>query len=756
MAEKTADPSSAEQLQHIIRGIDSLSTLPCVARRFITELIQSRSISSTLVQIIESDPALAAAILSVMKSSRISFAGENPSIRRALTKLPADAIRSALFSTTVLSELDNRFGHDRIVRRRELVRHSMAVACCCEAIAQFVPVPTDHQLAYAAGLLHDLGKLTVDQAMPKSFAYMMERARAGNCSSVVVEQEHLGLDHATLGRRISRRWRLPDEISTAIWLHHSDIDTLSEIMPDTILARIVRLADSIARQHNIGDSGSYGGPNSVEELAKSLQIEPLQLQQIEQEMVAKVEQKAALLGLNMPGAGAAYTDTLRQAAARLDADNCKLSSEKQSFQTASSHLTFLTELLQSLSPAATTTEAAENIAVRWQRFYQTGVVCLYLIGPYRSSKLEAVLVETLGQSRLVYLDAPNHWPPVPAAVADSLDILNEQDDMDWLFDQLDNDFDPTQAKLLPLQADGRTVGAIVFELRYPADTRLFREHFKMAASVAASVLDMICACSESQDFLEKSVRLLTSLKAAPAPEHIRPQATSYVATGLQHELLAGLAELASGAAHELNNPLSVIAGRAQLLADSTEDRQRKRILNQIRENADEIAAILSDLMAYAEPQPPRPQTTNIKGLLDEAVEFARQKADVEHINAQVQVAGEIQNVRVDSAQIVSATANIICNALESYAESAGPVKIKATPDDSGRFVEIQISDLGCGMDAETAQKATLAFFSAKPAGRKRGMGLAHARRLIELNNGSLKIESERGRGTTVTLMLPQD
>jgi len=67
---------------------------------------------------------------------------------------------------------------------------------------------------------------------------------------------------------------------------------------------------------------------------------------------------------------------------------------------------------------------------------------------------------------------------------------------------------------------------------------------------------------------------------------------------------------------------------------------------------------------------------------------------------------------------------------------------------------LQVSDFGCGMDREIVQKATQPFFSAKPAGRKRGMGLAYAQRLIQLNGGSLNITSKPGVGTTVTIYLP--
>ena len=66
---------------------------------------------------------------------------------------------------------------------------------------------------------------------------------------------------------------------------------------------------------------------------------------------------------------------------------------------------------------------------------------------------------------------------------------------------------------------------------------------------------------------------------------------------------------------------------------------------------------------------------------------------------------------------------------------------------------LKIRDLGCGMDAETLRKATQPFFSAKAAGRKRGMGLAYTARFLQINGGTLDIESEPGIGTTVTILL---
>jgi len=215
-----------------------------------------------------------------------------------------------------------------------------------------------------------------------------------------------------------------------------------------------------------------------------------------------------------------------------------------------------------------------------------------------------------------------------------------------------------------------------------------------------------------------------------------------------------LAEMAAGAAHELNNPLAVISGRAQLLAEAESDQGKKKILEQIYKNAREASAIIEDLMSFAEPPEARAAQTDIKQMLEEAIQLARQKTNTEHLDVQIAAAEGIESVFVDSAQVVSAIANVISNAVESYGEKSGPIKITGEAAESGDSVKLQISDAGCGMDAETTSKATQPFFSAKPAGRKRGMGLAYAVRFIQLNKGSFNITSKPGSGTTITICLP--
>jgi len=749
MTDKPADPAVAQQIEHIIRQLDSLSTLPCIAARFLSELAQTQASVSVLAEIIESDPALTSTIFSLMHEQGVSFSDEEFSIRHVVEKLPTHIVRDAIFSVKVASDLEN----NTTPSRKELIVHGLAVACCAEAIAETISPKMNSQLAYAAGLLHNVGNLALHQAMPKSFERIVEEAKSKNASICTIEQEHLGTDYTILGKRLAQKWHLPKEIALVIWLHRSDTAAILENMPEARIAQIVQSADSMARQCGLGESGSYDESDSIEQIAKLLAVYPEQLEQICRELPEQVRHKCEVLGFNLLRPETAYRDALHSAAARLSQDNSKLSVENRRLQAASGHFDFVKEFLLSIDTNGAPIDIAEDFAVGWQKFYQTGKVCLYLVPAIGSQTLEAVVVETLAQTKTVILNAPDDAPAIPRTIASDFAILNAQEQVGWLFEQLDVDFELSQTKLLPLLSNNKAVGAVAFELRYPGDTDLYREQFRLVTSIAGSVLDLAFASAERQRFAEQFAKLISKPKDMQQQSTVETAAKQTQQPSVKDNPLAALAEMAAGAAHELNNPLSVISGRAQLLAGAETDPGKKRILEQIQKNANELSAIVNDVMAFARPEQPRPTQTDVKQILDEAMQLTSMKTKAENIDAQIEVAENVGNVFVDSGQVVSAIANVICNAVESYSDEMGSVKITADVSEGGDFVKLQIVDFGCGMDAETVKKSTWPFFSSRPAGRKRGMGLAHTARLIQLNDGSLDIASEPGKGTTVTILL---
>jgi putative nucleotidyltransferase with HDIG domain len=744
LSARRVDPPDERRVKLAVGQCETLSILPAVAARFFAQIGRMELTPSSLAELIESDPALTVLVLRLCHNKGIIIKQCDSWIQRVMEGLSLREIRDALLSARICGGLSD---DPRADFRKELTRHSVAVACCAERLAQFASPPLETAAAYLAGLLHDIGKFLLDEAMPKSLDALLEQAKTQKTSFCLVEQENLGLDHTILGKRFAQKLRLPSDVILGIWLHHSQTGTISQAMPQARIAAVVELADCIVRRAGLGESGSYDEEVSPEAIAGPLGLTAEQIRQVEQQLPDLVRQRSEVAGLTLLKPGWAYCDALRATAGQLAAESAKLFDEGNRLQSSASHFDFVRELLPKINSTMSAVELAEDFAVGWQRFYQTGPVCVYLVGESGAKAVEAVVVENQAKAKAVVFDVPEDATLIPEPACEKFVVLDAADYVDWLLEQVEVEFDLTRTKLAPLQAAGRTVGVIVFELRHPIEGEI-AERFGPAARFGGMALDMLETIGRQQWYAERFAQVLSgpgfAKMASPGQAENRGRGTN----------AGAMAEMAAGAAHELNNPLSVISGRAQLLAKSETDADRRRILEQIQQNAGELAAIIDDLMSYANPEKPRPTETAIRQIINEAADLASQKKGVSRLDIKIDVPPDAPNVFVDSAQIASAVANIICNGLESYETESGSLAINVSADNSSQTVNIRVIDSGRGMDEQTLAKATQPFFSNKPAGRKRGMGLAHAQRLIEINNGTLDMASQPGKGTTVTVVLP--
>jgi len=742
MAQGNVDVTASRKVELAVGELDSLSVPPCVAVQYLSKILQGRFSPPSIVEIAECDPALAAELICLAQRRAAGPVSQRHVVRLILDRLDADEVRNTLLNTKVTAGYEIEFGAEQPASpaRKDLTLHCLAVACCACRLAEVSSSAVEPDLAYSAGLLHDIGKFALQDIMPRSLAAIAQEAQATACALHEVEQRHLGTDHTLLGRQLAQRWRLPEEIVLAIWLHHGDPAAVLESVPKAKAALLVRAADNVARHANIGQSGSYNAPEPLEEIAGTIGVPVAALQETRDALAEQVARKAQALGLDLPHATARYCDLIQASATQLSRMHSELSLQSRNLQMASGYLDFAEAFFQAANSSGGPIDIATDFAQRWQRFFQTGSVCIYWPGQGDEALVEAVVVEALGHSRKIVVEAPADGIIIPQPIAGRFALMDARDHIDWLLQQLEVDFDTGRTTLAPLCCDGQTVAVLAFEMNYPGDADFFAGKFEMAASMAGAVLDLALSRHRQERLLDRFAQARTqtpSRKSGPTPDGSHVEA---------------LAEMAAGVAHELNNPLSVIAGRAQLLAQAESDGQKRHVLELIGENAREASSIVDDLMSFALPDDPRTEKVSIRQIIEEAVQFASRKSGAEHINSQIYVAEAAGDVLVDSAQIVSAVGNVIANAVESYKDAMGPVKITAEPAEGA--VRLRVSDLGRGMDAVTLRKARHPFFSAKPAGRNRGMGLAYATRLIGLNRGSLSIESQPDHGTTVTITLP--
>jgi signal transduction histidine kinase len=224
---------------------------------------------------------------------------------------------------------------------------------------------------------------------------------------------------------------------------------------------------------------------------------------------------------------------------------------------------------------------------------------------------------------------------------------------------------------------------------------------------------------------------------------------------LRSRSLQAIAEMAAGAAHELNNPLAVISGRAQQLRGQSDDPQITNLLNAIIEHAHSCSQIVTDLMDFARPQPPQTQPVELAPLLEPICsEFVERHAGIDRDRVELAIPPGLPPAQVDPDHLRQIIRELLQNAGQSARPDQLRLAVNCRLDLSDNSIVIAVEDNGCGMTPVVLQKAFDPFFSHLPAGRRRGLGLARAQRLAESNAANLWLESQSGAGTTAYLRLP--
>jgi len=215
--------------------------------------------------------------------------------------------------------------------------------------------------------------------------------------------------------------------------------------------------------------------------------------------------------------------------------------------------------------------------------------------------------------------------------------------------------------------------------------------------------------------------------------------------------LEAVRAFAYGAGHEINNPLANIAARAQALLVDEQDAERRRRLATIVDQAFRARDMIGGLMIFARPPRPQPAEIAVNDVVRAVLEPLRPLAAARGLKFEYAPPPSPFAVLVDEGQIVEALRALVVNAIEAV-DDGGHVAVAATEVPPQAVIEV--SDDGRGMDADTLRRAFDPFFSGREAGRGIGLGLPKAWRLIELNGGSVAIDSRPGGGTRVTVAVP--
>jgi signal transduction histidine kinase len=321
-------------------------------------------------------------------------------------------------------------------------------------------------------------------------------------------------------------------------------------------------------------------------------------------------------------------------------------------------------------------------------------------------------------------------------------VLSAGDDMEWLVSAISPRLPHEQRYWVCLEADGQCIGGVVWGAPSGEGQRLSPQAQELL--LIASGWSLALRTAQIRD----EARALSEQLAESNRQLQNAQAEI-----LRSRTMITVGEMAAGAAHEMNNPLAVISGRSQLLASQLSDPKFKAAAHLIHEQSHRLSAIITELMDFAKPEPPAAQQSELADLVDRAVHEAKMHNDPADRRFEV-TCGDVPLIVVDPRQVTAALTEVIENAIHATDPQSGQIEIHAAYDPYSTRVVVTVADNGCGMDENTVKRAFDPFFSAKPAGRRRGLGLAKALRWIEASGGSIRLESVPGQGTRSILLLP--
>ncbi|CAH2599381.1 Histidine kinase [Rhodovastum atsumiense] len=231
----------------------------------------------------------------------------------------------------------------------------------------------------------------------------------------------------------------------------------------------------------------------------------------------------------------------------------------------------------------------------------------------------------------------------------------------------------------------------------------------------------------------------------------------------QAQKMQALGQLAGGIAHDFNNVLQAIEGGASLILRQSGQRETvERLARIVVDAAGRGSAITRRLLAFARRGELRAEPVEAALLLAELREVLAPTLGAA-ITVCAEVAPGLPALLADKGQLETVLVNLATNARDAMPEG-GRLTLTAQPETAGtahpaglqpgHYVRLQVTDTGCGMDAQTLARVGEPFFTTKPAGKGTGLGLSMARGFAEQSGGAMAVHSTPGLGTTVTLWLP--
>jgi signal transduction histidine kinase len=224
---------------------------------------------------------------------------------------------------------------------------------------------------------------------------------------------------------------------------------------------------------------------------------------------------------------------------------------------------------------------------------------------------------------------------------------------------------------------------------------------------------------------------------------------------VQSEKLSAVGELAASVVHEVKNPMVGIVGFAQLAQESTDPKEVAEYLRLIEEDAFRANRILQGLLEFARPPEVERVKLAVSEVVDGTLQLCRHTLQMGGVKVEASLPEGLPSIHGNSNQLRQVLLNLMLNAGQAMERSqVRRLVVSAQGTDEGG-VELRISDTGPGIAPEVKDKLFRPFITTKRPGQGTGLGLSVSRSIVEAHGGSIRAESEVGKGATFVVKLPR-
>lgn len=220
----------------------------------------------------------------------------------------------------------------------------------------------------------------------------------------------------------------------------------------------------------------------------------------------------------------------------------------------------------------------------------------------------------------------------------------------------------------------------------------------------------------------------------------------------QNEKMAAIGGLAAGIAHEIRNPLAGISGSIELLSQTVNNDDDRKLMKIILREIDRLNALITEFLDYSRPETPPTDPVDLGSLLNEVLDSMKLNAQVRGDVIQVREFNEGLRILGRRDKLKQAFLNIVINSYQAMTDT-NQAKIEVKTMSNEKEIELRIRDSGCGMSEQTKRKMFEPFHTTKAKGT--GLGLAVTHKILEGHGAKVFVESEQGVGTEFILTFPK-